>query len=152
MMLLIMRHGKAEEKRPGIRDEERRLTEKGRKDVEHVAKIMPFKPSKIYSSPMLRAIETAEIISRIYNVNYEVLAELLPEKLSINALKKLKLEENTLLIGHAPSIEELISGLIGGGKVKLKAGAIAGLEIEELASGGAKLVFLITPQVASSFS
>ncbi len=151
-MLLIMRHGKAEEKRPGLKDEERRLTDKGRKDVEHIAKILPLKPSKIYSSPMLRAKETAEIIAKVYGINYEISAELLPEKLSIKALKRLKLEENTLLIGHAPSVEELISDLIGGGKVKLKAGAIAGLEIEELISGGAKLVFLIIPQVASNFS
>ncbi len=148
MLLLVMRHGKAEPKRPGLKDEERKLTDEGRRDVELVAKILPNKPSKILCSPMVRARETAEIVAEIYGIKYEIVQELLPENVSLDSLKNLISEENILLIGHAPSIEEFVSELIGGGKVKLKAGAVAGLDVEEFKRGGAKLIYLVTPQVA----
>ena len=148
MLLLVMRHGKAEPKKPGLRDEERRLTDEGRSDVEYVAKILPNKPSRILCSPMVRAKETAEIVAKVHGVKYEVVRELLPENVSVDSLGKLVTEENTLLIGHAPSIEDFISELIGGGRVKMKAGAVAGLDVEEFKRGGAKLVYLITPQIA----
>jgi len=143
-----MRHGKAEPKKPGLEDEKRKLTDEGRKDVEYVAKILPSKPSKILCSPMVRAKETAEIVARIHGVKYEVAQELLPENVSVDSLGKLVTEENVLLIGHAPSIEEFVSELIGGGRVKMKAGAVAGLDVEEFRCGGAKIVYLITPRIA----
>ena len=147
MLLLVMRHGKAEPKKPGLKDEERKLTNEGRKDIEYVAKILPNKPSKVFCSPMVRAKETAKIVAKIHGIEYKVIQELLPENVSIDSLRKFITEENTLLIGHAPSIEEFVSELIGGGRIKMKAGAVAGLDVEELKRGGAKIVFLITPQV-----
>jgi len=148
MFLLVMRHGKAEPKKPELEDEKRKLTDEGRKDVEYVAKILPNKPSRILCSPMVRAKETAEIVARLHGVKYEVVQELLPENVSVDSLGKLVKEENVLLIGHAPSVEEFVSELIGGGRVKMKAGAVAGLDVEEFKRGGAKLVYLITPQIA----
>ena len=148
MLLLFMRHGKAEEKKPGMKDENRRLTDEGRQDVEFIARALPVKPSVVYSSPLTRARETAEIIARLYGVDLKIVDELTPSKASLDSIRKLELVDNTLLVGHAPSIENIVSEIIGGGNVKLKAGAVAGVELEEVGRGKGKLVFLITPQIA----
>lgn len=148
MLLLFMRHGKAEEKKPGIKDEDRRLTDEGRRDAEYIARVLPVKPSIVYSSPLTRARETAEIIARLHGVSLKIVDELSPSKASLDSIRKLELINNTLLVGHAPSIENIVSEIIGGGNIKLKAGAVAGVELEEVGRGKGKLVFLITPQIA----
>jgi phosphohistidine phosphatase len=81
--LIIFRHGEAEEKKPGQRDEERKLTVKGRRDVEVIARVLPWKPSRVYTSPLLRAAETAKIIAHIYGIEVVVTEYLKPEQTSI---------------------------------------------------------------------
>lgn len=147
LKIMIFRHGEAEERRPGIPDEERRLTEKGRKDIEAVAKILPWKPSRVYTSPLIRAIETAKIVSKIYNVEVVVTHILKPEITSIESIKSLNLVDGVVLVGHSPSIEVLISSLIGGGSIKLKTGAVAGIELDGVCIGCGHLVFLIIPDI-----
>ena len=148
MFLYIMRHGKAEEKKPGQSDEERRLTDEGRQDVELVARLMPYKPSIVYTSPLRRAIETGEIVAQVWNVELRVVEELHPQLLSLDSLKRISLTDNAVLVGHAPSIEKLLSSLIGGGSIKLKAGAVAGVELEHVEEGRAVLLLIITPEIA----
>ncbi len=148
MLLFVARHGKAEEKKPGQSDEERRLTAEGRRDVELVARLLPSKPSIVLTSPLRRAIETAEIIARIWGIEFRVLDELHPQLLSLEKLKRVEIPDSAVLVGHAPSIEKLVSELIGGGKVKLKAGAIAGLELERLEPSSAVLRFVLIPDIA----
>ena len=148
MKIIVFRHGEAEEKRPGMSDEERRLTEKGRRDVECVARALPWRPFKIYTSPLVRAFETAEIIARIYGIDIIATDRLRPETASIESIRELQLVDGVVLVGHAPSIERLVSDLIGGGNVRLRAGSAAGLEIENICEGCAKLVFLVTPEIS----
>jgi phosphohistidine phosphatase len=148
--LILFRHGEAEEKKPDQRDEDRALTDKGRRDVELVAKLLPWTPSRIYSSPLRRAVETAQIISSIYGVEYEVSEYLRPDKLSLEVISRLSLVDNTVLVGHAPSIEELLSQIIGGGKIRLKSGSAAGLELDELKIGAGRLIYIITPDIINS--
>ncbi len=150
MKLFFMRHGKAEEKKPGIRDEDRKLTSEGRRDVEAIARLIPDRPEVIYTSPLLRARETAEIVASIHGTRIIVVEELSPSKASLKALKNLEVIDKTLFIGHAPSIEEIISELIGGGKVKLKAGGLAVVEAESLEKGKGVLTLLLTPSIALS--
>lgn len=148
VFLYIMRHGKAEERKPGQSDEERRLTDEGRQDVELVARLMPYKPSVVFTSPIRRAVETGEVVSRVWSVELRVVEELHPQLLSLDSLKRVPLTDNAVLVGHAPSIERLLSNLIGGGNIKLKAGAIAGIELERIEEGKAVLQFVITPEIA----
>ncbi len=149
MLLFIARHGKAEEKKPGQSDEERRLTDEGRRDVELVARLLPSRPSIVFTSPLRRAIETAEIIARVWSIKFRVLEELHPQLLSLEKLKRIEIPDSAVLVGHAPSIENLLSELIGGGKIKLKAGTIAGLELERLEPGNAVLRFVLIPDIAT---
>jgi len=143
-----MRHGRAEEKKPGMSDEERHLTSEGREDVMLVSKLLPVRPSIVYSSPLVRAIETAEIVAGTHEATIKIVDELRPELTSLESIAKLKPQDLALFVGHAPSIERVISELIGGGNVKLKAGAVAGVELSELDRGKGVLRFIITPDIA----
>ena len=148
MYLMFMRHGKAEEKKPGMSDEERHLTDEGRRDIMLVSKALPLKPSIVYSSPLVRAVETAEIVAGTHEVSLKIVDELRPELTSLNSIIKIKPPDQALLVGHAPSIERVVSELIGGGNVKLKAGAVAGIELSTLEAGKGVLRFILTPDIA----
>ncbi len=148
--ILIARHGKAEPISPNVPDEKRKLTDEGRRDVELITRAIPIRVSKVISSPLVRAIETSEIIAKVHGVSVEISNELRPEKCSLESISRLKIDDGTVLVGHAPSIERVLSELVGG-NIKLKAGAIAGLELEELGKGKATLVFLIIPDNIKKF-
>jgi len=148
MRIMIARHGKAEEKKLGIPDEERRLTTEGRREVEATSRILPWRPAIVLTSPLVRARESAEIIASIYGVEVKVVDELHPSILSLDAIKRIDIPDCAVLVGHAPSIENLVSELIGGGKIKLSTGSIAGVELEVLDKGKGVLRFLITPDIA----
>lgn len=146
MIIAVFRHGEAEEKKPSLPDELRRLTDKGRQDVELVARALPWRPSIVYTSPLLRAVETAKIIGGVYGVEVVVTEALRPESTSIDSIKSLELKDLAILVGHAPSIEKLVSELIGGGNIKLEAGAVACIELSDVCKGCGTLILLVTPR------
>jgi len=149
MIICFVRHGKAEEKKPGQSDEERRLTEEGRRGVELVARALPLeRVTRIYTSPLVRARESAEIVARVRGGEIVVTDALHPSKASLEELKKLEIAEGTVFIGHAPSIENIVSEIIGGGAIKMKAGAAACIDLGEksLDKGSGVLIALIPPQ------
>ncbi len=147
LRLVLMRHGKAEP--PGEKpDEERSLTEEGRRDVEAVARLIPFKPSAILCSPLRRAVETASIISMVHRVPYRIEEGLSPGIFSVEALQQINPPDQAVLVGHAPSIERVTSALVGGGFLKIGAGGMAIIELENLERSGGRLVLLIQPELA----
>jgi phosphohistidine phosphatase len=146
MKLVIVRHGKAEEKKPGMSDEERRLADEGRKDVECVARLIPWRVEVVYTSPLRRAVETAEIIASIHRAEVRVVDVLRPQPLPLEEIAKLEIRDATALVGHAPYLEDLLKDLTGG-LVKLATGAAAGVEAQSIEKGKAVLVFLITPDI-----
>src|SRR5260221_14379378 len=67
MEIYLLRHGIAEDRAASGRDTDRRLTEEGRAKLHSVlerAHSAGVTPSLILSSPLRRAIETAEIAAR----------------------------------------------------------------------------------------
>lgn len=67
MEIYLLRHGIAENAHPGLKDSDRALTPQGRKKLERVlarAQSAGVKPSLILSSPLRRAMETAEVAAK----------------------------------------------------------------------------------------
>jgi phosphohistidine phosphatase len=151
MLLVLMRHGKAEPKKSSLSDFDRRLTDVGKEDVALVARLLPVKPEIIFTSPLKRAVETAEIASReLGGVEVKVAWELEPERASLSSLRELNVlnYSSVLLVGHAPSLEELASTIIGGGRIKMPSASVAGIELSDVDLGRGVLKFLITPEIA----
>lgn len=152
MLVVLMRHGKAEGKRPGLRDEERRLTGEGRRGVEAVARLLPLEGRPlVLHSPLRRAVETAEIVARI--VGGEALQEprLHPDDFGPDALQEILEEQwgrgSLVLVGHNPSMEEAVASLVGG-SIVMEPGAAAVVRAQAPTPGGGELVALITPAAA----
>lgn len=140
MEIYILRHGKAEGIGFGVKsDAKRRLTAAGREEMEMIADgIQNLKVSFNYvvSSPLIRAKETADIVTRRLNgqdTRVTLWNELKPEADVMNThrlLVKLPSDTRILLVGHAPHLARLISSIISqtGAAVILKKGGLAILD------------------------
>ncbi len=133
MEIYIVRHGDALEGEP---DELRELSEKGKKQAKKVGKILKnldAEISEIFSSPLTRAIQTAEIIAKEINFNGEIkITELLnpssnPDEI-LNELMVMK-KDKILLVGHQPFLGNFIINF-GNFEVEMKKGSLCKIEIE----------------------
>jgi 2,3-bisphosphoglycerate-dependent phosphoglycerate mutase len=75
-LAILMRHGEAENNVNRIlvgRHLESHLTSYGRQQVSEAARLIQDIPiKKIYASPVIRTIETAEIVSKILGISYDI--------------------------------------------------------------------------------
>ncbi|GAB4234176.1 MAG: phosphohistidine phosphatase SixA [Chlamydiales bacterium] len=95
------------------------LCDEGRIAQEKVVKALNqagYIPTKILTSPLLRAKQTAEIIADYFGVNYEVfeaLGSYFDRELLMSRLQYLDDHEVVYLVGHAPTLAELVNDLAG---------------------------------------
>ncbi len=116
MNLLIMRHGEA-----GWHtlDQERELTEAGRFGVAAVASQIassPWRPELIWCSPLVRARQTAGIVSEILNCPIQEKMFITPDDDPGECLNRL-LEysgESLMIISHMPLVGALSTLLVDG--------------------------------------
>jgi len=161
MTLYFLRHGIAEDRTaPGIkRDADRVLTAEGRQKVRRVAKAMDrleLQFDRILSSPLLRALQTAEqvagTLARAPKV--EVWEELSPDGDAAALIERLNqlcpAPDHVLLVGHEPHMSRLISLLLTGTPdlaMTLKKAGLCTLTVTELRPGRcATLEWLLTPK------
>ena len=161
MEIYILRHGIAEDRRPGHSDSERALTPDGRKKVARVlasARGADCHPSLILSSPYKRAVETAQVAANVLSYRGEIstTAALTPDSSPQEVWKEIRhhREESAILIaGHEPLLSQLVSYLLGSSAlaVNMRKGAIARIDLERLSGEphGA-LQWLLTPKTAAS--
>lgn len=116
MQLLIMRHGEA-----GWHtlDQERELTEAGRHQVGEVAAQIAasrWRPTLIWSSPFVRARQTAAIASEILNCPVEEKMFITPDDDPGRCLDALLENETSplLMISHMPLVGSLATLLVDG--------------------------------------
>lgn len=134
MNLYLIRHGIAEDKKPGQRDYDRELTEEGRKKMAAASKawkeIIPSFDTLI-SSPLIRALQTAEIVRKAYGIKEDVIQDnrLMPGSRTedIIAILNEMQGENLAIFGHEPDFSMHVSRLISnsGAEIDFKKGAIA---------------------------
>lgn len=158
MEIYVLRHGKAEAPAPGQVDPSRRLTLEGKEKLGRVlARVREagVRPGLLLASPYRRAMETAELAQQALQV--ESIAQtraLEPLESPEDLWEEIRLHGSTeqlLLVGHDPLLSLMVCYLIGapGGRVVLKTGAMARVDVESLGVRPAGvLVWLITTQVA----
>jgi len=117
MEFYLVRHGEA---KPASEDPARPLTDRGRKEVERVARAVAakeIKVSEILHSDKLRAKQTAEILARLLCPSGGVreIGGLAPEDDPQVAKVEMEVsQEPLMLVGHLPHLSRLASLLVTG--------------------------------------
>lgn len=162
MDLYVMRHGKAEDRGTIPGDYSRNLTVVGRDEVRKIAgslRDMRLHLDYIATSPLNRALQTAEILSKRLRVKGDLRKwdELKPEGdpgAVYRRLSELPLESSVLIVGHEPSLSNLILDATGHTR-EARAGLVmkkAGLAKISVYSTNPRrfsgsLVWLLTPKL-----
>lgn len=154
MNLYIVRHGDSLTNYP---DKMRPLSDEGKKDIEKIGKLLrdnKISMEKIFTSPFLRAFQSAEIISKYLSSQIDIIEtdNLLPEadpKELISFLNA-NYSRSILIVSHQPLIGRLVASLIGCKNLQLeiKKGALLNIEsANPVVEGGCVLKFLVYPEI-----
>ena len=159
MDVYLLRHGIAEDARPGTPDSDRALTREGRDKLRRVLKRVHeagVAPTLILSSPYRRALETAEIAAEAARLPRQdrPRRRARSQRLSLRCLGRNPLprdEDAILLASHEPLMSSLLAHLLGapGLQTDFKKGAIA--RVACTTTGPAPrcvLKWLLTPALA----
>ena len=161
MRVILLRHGIAHDRAdPDCPpDPQRELTEEGRKKTKRVARglrALECKPTRVLSSTLVRAQQTAVIASEELGlaVNTIVSTEaLLPEAPPYALFHALHAfadtDEEILVCGHAPHLDLVISLALTGGRqavTRLKKAGAALLVCDDLPRPQGELIWLMPPK------
>jgi len=157
MDLLVLRHGEAGQRSTSVSDFNRSLTVEGKREVEEISnglQALEIKLDKIFTSPLLRSKQTAEIVLKTlkYKSKIEELGALKPEgnRLELySILSKLKQDAMVLVVGHEPYLSELVGEAISqsGCRIDLKKAGLARIRIISiLPKIKGELRWLLTPK------
>ena len=154
MKLYIFRHGDA------LSEGERPLSERGREETTISAngmKRLGVKPTVILHSPLVRAEQTAEILTSVFSLPEQnvIVSDLRATKgdriLLLHEIKE-RTESNNdeiILVGHLPDLGELITYLVWGEPIKeipIKKSGVAMIEFDtaHIGSGRGVLRWFLT--------
>ena len=158
MEIYLLRHGIAVEREEHSGpDGERALTSEGRRKVRHVAqamRAMRLSFDIIFSSPLVRALQTAEIVAGTLRLKRRLqLTEHLagaPVAEQISWLRNLRpAPGRVLLVGHEPNFSELTSTLLTGRElmaINFKKAGLCKVSVENPGPKGATLEWFLTPK------
>ncbi len=144
MKVHFIRHAQAIERSTDLPDEQRYLTCRGRKKFRKVAaslKKMDIEPEIIFTSPKIRAVQTAEILSETMHFNGAI--QILPELAlgsdieSITAIiRSTKSADEIVIIGHEPGLGETVGHMLKlSSPCYLSKGSVVSLKISIKQSG-----------------
>lgn len=157
MRLLLIRHAIAVEPgTPGYADDERPLTDRGRRRfrtaARGLARLLPA-PDRILTSPLRRAVETAKMAARAWDAPaakpYTPLAGGSPEAV-LGGLGKLDRDACVALVGHEPHLSLLLAHLLGGADhqgVGFRKGGAALVELAAARPTASRLIWFLPPGV-----
>jgi phosphohistidine phosphatase len=157
MMLYVMRHARAEDSAPGGDDNDRPLSQIGCDRTREAAAgmlAMGLRFDAILTSPKVRAVETASLISSAYDQQpapqiLRALSDEIPVENAAAALAPYFLHENVLIVGHEPQLGRLASLLLTNGPealtIQLKRGGCVAIDLPNRTDrAGAKLLWMMT--------
>ena len=158
--LCLMRHGIAAGIEEAAGDDSRRpLTPEGRTKMKEIARGLErlgVTFEGILASPLIRAMETAEIVARTIggNERAEVCEGLAPHgslEAVLASLQKHPGWRRFLLVGHEPSLSDLAARWVGAGQhasLAFKKGGCCLIEFENLGvKSTGELVWWLTPKI-----
>ena len=149
MQLYFLRHGEADWPGWTKPDDERPLTDFGKKEVGQVAKFLnrlKVKPDLIVTSPLPRALQTAEVAAEQLKTKLRQ-DEALEPGFGIGELRTVLKRHRSkvlMLVGHEPDFSSVISALTGA-SVKLSKAGVALVDIDPEAEEG-RLLWLFPPK------
>lgn len=155
-LIVLLRHGIAEPKGTSKPDEDRSLTKEGHARMKQIsrglAEIFP-KAEAIYSSPLLRCVQTALWVSKGYHGKLRPqTTEALVPGASADSLRKFidsAKERRLILVGHEPNLSDGFQKLLklggSGESLELKKGGCYGVRIAD--DGSARLEWALSPRV-----
>lgn len=162
MWIYLLRHGVAEDHRPDLPDEDRALTDEGRRRLRRAGKAwqkLLSAPALVVTSPLLRARQTTEELVAALGDPGElrVDAGLVPGAPLHAALTLLEAEllsgtESVALVGHEPHLGYLLGSLLTAHprqSVPLKKGMLVGLQTESTTSLVTGLRFSLSQKAAA---
>ncbi|HTS87968.1 MAG TPA: histidine phosphatase family protein [Gemmatimonadales bacterium] len=159
MQLLLIRHADAGSRDSSLwaDDRQRPLTEKGRRGHRRVAKRLRRRrlaPATVFSSPWLRAWQTAQITCDVTGSGEPVALPALAEPPDCEAIASAigspGPDEVIALVGHEPWLGELASLLLAGDAhrvaVDFPKSGVLGLECRTIVPATAQLAFFWRPK------
>lgn len=157
MRLLLVRHAAAVPSgTPGIADDERPLTPKGRAKFTTAAKGLARitrRPDVLLTSPLPRARATAEIAARAFKrIEATIEPALAHGSLDriVAALGGHPAEATVAIVGHEPTLSALLARLLGaahGERLAIKKGGAALVDLPDGPKGDGTLLWFLKPKV-----
>ena len=161
MDLYVLRHGEAGERLPaGGSDSERPLTVTGIEEVEQVAdglSTLGLKFDLVATSPLLRSLQTARIVSKVLKIKKGKIQEwneLKPEGNRLDLYRRLgqfKFESCVLVVGHEPYLSNMVAEAVLGNhasRLVLKKAGVARLGLTSVVpKAKGELRWLLTPRL-----
>lgn len=146
--LVLLRHGIAEDKTAEKPDADRELTDEGRRRMKRIARSLArlFPAAKaIYSSPLVRCVQTAELVAKAYGLDVKTTDALKPDGNVADVRKLLPAADFAIFVGHEPSLSAIMLDLTRmRGEIELKKGGCYGIEFDGTAG---RLEWMLPPRV-----
>jgi phosphohistidine phosphatase len=153
MHLYFLRHGEADWPDWNKPDDDRPLTERGKKEMKKVAAFLgrlDLSLDQVITSPLPRAKQTAEVVAKQFELELQE-DELLEPGFGSAELKQLLKKypgESIMVVGHEPDFTETISALTGA-SLKLSKAGLALVDADPAATRG-RLLWLFPPKIAKA--
>lgn len=159
MILYFLRHGRAEERQPGGRDEDRPLSEVGVAQLRAATptwRRLNLRPDVILSSPLPRALHSAELLAEALGARAPIVLERLAPGAAWSDFGRSLGEQpdarRVVFVGHEPDLSGAVA-LLTGATVRLRPGGLAAVEFPGVPEPGAgELAWLLDPDVYASDS
>lgn len=150
MRLYFLRH--AEASYDAASDHDRPLTQRGQDRTQTAANVMKrlgIEPAYIFSSPRVRARDTAQIVADALKMDvdiHEAVNFSFSRAKLHNLIRELDEGDDVMFVGHNPSMSEVVSDLCGA-DINMKKGGLARIDLDTVTPMRGSLVWLIAPKV-----
>ncbi len=154
MELYFFRHGHAEDAQgPDFDDFARKLTDKGVERTQAAGRALHklgVKPARIYTSPRLRARQTADILASELGITPEAKQELNfgfnPQLIPV-LINDIPNDTAVMLVGHEPDLSITVGALVGGAEIEMKKGGVVRVDLLARTPLRGMLMWVLTPRV-----